>query len=232
MPTGVEGLRAAWSRPWCPARAADRATSGTAAEPRASRAVVASHRLRLRVLVVVGAQPPAEGPRRAGAALGGARPGHPGVAGRRSRPGPRLAVGRGGAQRHPRRLVAAVRPRDHRQDGRAPARNGDSCHREPPGSPLRAAARRGVAAGRHGVHRLRPGRTERPGGGGGEVRPASADRAGRLVLPLCALLAYDLLLRPRMRTWGSTPDEHVMTLPGDEVLAAVMTHCTKGLTID
>ena len=35
-----------------------------------------------------------------------------------------------------------------------------------------------------------------------------------------------------MRTWGSTPDEQVMTLPGDEVLADVMTHCTKGLTID
>lgn len=47
-----------------------------------------------------------------------------------------------------------------------------------------------------------------------------------------ALLAYDLVLRPWMRDWGSTREERRMQLPGDEDVTDVMSHYTKGLTID
>jgi hypothetical protein len=47
-----------------------------------------------------------------------------------------------------------------------------------------------------------------------------------------ALLAYDLVLRPWMREWGSTAEERASTLPGDEVVSDVMAHYTKALTID
>ncbi|WP_052436241.1 hypothetical protein [Georgenia sp. SUBG003] len=57
----------------------------------------------------------------------------------------------------------------------------------------------------------------------------SARRAAAL-LPL--LVAYDLTLRPWMSFWGSTPEERRETLPGDEIAAEVMTHCTKAVTID
>jgi hypothetical protein len=47
-----------------------------------------------------------------------------------------------------------------------------------------------------------------------------------------ALVGYDLLLRPWMRQWGSTREERELALPGDEVPSDVMTHYTKGVTID
>ncbi|KAE8762712.1 hypothetical protein [Georgenia thermotolerans] len=54
-------------------------------------------------------------------------------------------------------------------------------------------------------------------------------RAGVL---LAVLLAYDGLVRPRMRSWGSTPQERAMHLPGDDVVEEVMAHDTKGITIE
>jgi hypothetical protein len=52
------------------------------------------------------------------------------------------------------------------------------------------------------------------------------------VVGLAALVGYDLVLRPWMRQWGSTPEEQAIRLPGDEVPSDVMTHYTKGITID
>ncbi|PFG39168.1 hypothetical protein ATJ97_1663 [Georgenia soli] len=61
------------------------------------------------------------------------------------------------------------------------------------------------------------------------VRPL-ARPAAALLLPL--LLAYDVALRPWMSAWGSTPEERREPLPGDEIVADVMTHCTKAVTIE
>lgn len=60
------------------------------------------------------------------------------------------------------------------------------------------------------------------------VRPLA--RPGAVLLPL--LLAYDVVLRPWMSSWGSTPQERREPLPGDEIVADVMTHCTKAVTIE
>jgi hypothetical protein len=59
--------------------------------------------------------------------------------------------------------------------------------------------------------------------------PGRLVRRAGLVL---ALLAYDGWLRPWMSYWGSTKEERAMGLPGDEVVADVMAHYTKGLTIE
>jgi hypothetical protein len=55
-------------------------------------------------------------------------------------------------------------------------------------------------------------------------------RTAAAALPL--VVAYDVALRPWMSTWGSTPEERREPLPGDDVVDAVMTHCTKAVTID
>jgi hypothetical protein len=61
-----------------------------------------------------------------------------------------------------------------------------------------------------------------------------APRTARVLLAAVgvALVSYDLLLRPWMRDWGSTGEERDNRLPGDEVVTDVMSHYTKGLTIN
>lgn len=66
----------------------------------------------------------------------------------------------------------------------------------------------------------------------GERRPAHRRTTWARVAGVAALVGYDLVVRPWMREWGSTAEERVMPLPGDEVPSDVMTHCTKGITID
>ena len=45
-------------------------------------------------------------------------------------------------------------------------------------------------------------------------------------------LAYDVFVRPKMLDWGATDDERHRALPGDEIVAGVMDHHTRALTID
>ena len=51
------------------------------------------------------------------------------------------------------------------------------------------------------------------------------------VVGLLGLVGYDSTLRRWMLQWGSTPGEREMTLPGDEIVEAVMTHRTRAVTI-
>jgi hypothetical protein len=57
---------------------------------------------------------------------------------------------------------------------------------------------------------------------GATLRNMSRDRAGarllRLVAPSAALALYALWIRPRMLTWGATPEEATCTYPGDELV--------------
>lgn len=65
-----------------------------------------------------------------------------------------------------------------------------------------------------------------------DTRPRGRGMTRVRAAGLAALVGYDLLLRPWMREWGSTAEERTMPLPGDEVPSDVMTHYTKGITID
>ncbi|HEX6129610.1 MAG TPA: hypothetical protein VF071_11375 [Candidatus Limnocylindria bacterium] len=49
---------------------------------------------------------------------------------------------------------------------------------------------------------------------------------------LAAGLAHNLLVRPRLRTWGATTDEARRSLPGDEVMPVVRVQHTRATTID
>jgi hypothetical protein len=54
----------------------------------------------------------------------------------------------------------------------------------------------------------------------------------RLLAGAVALVAYDTLVRPRMLTWGATPEETEARLSGDDIPAEVMTHHTRAVTIE
>jgi hypothetical protein len=54
----------------------------------------------------------------------------------------------------------------------------------------------------------------------------------RLAMAMAALVGYDTFVRPRMLCWGSTVGERHEVLPGDEIVADVMSHHTKAVTID
>lgn len=49
---------------------------------------------------------------------------------------------------------------------------------------------------------------------------------------VCGAIAYRLLLRPRVLTWGATADEAVARLPGDELLEDAAGVATRAITID
>lgn len=59
------------------------------------------------------------------------------------------------------------------------------------------------------------------------MRVARTARVGVL-----AAAVYDSIARPRMLDWGTTKDERCKPLPGDEIVAPVMTHHTRAVTID
>lgn len=49
---------------------------------------------------------------------------------------------------------------------------------------------------------------------------------------VCGAIAYRLLLRPRVLTWGATADEAEARLPGDELLEDAAGVATRAITID
>ena len=49
---------------------------------------------------------------------------------------------------------------------------------------------------------------------------------------VCGAIAYRLLLRPRVLTWGATADEAAARLPGDELLEDAAGVATRAITID
>jgi hypothetical protein len=49
---------------------------------------------------------------------------------------------------------------------------------------------------------------------------------------VAGVVTYDTWLRPRLRDWGSTAEEREKALLGDEVVADVMSHYTRAVTID
>jgi hypothetical protein len=64
-------------------------------------------------------------------------------------------------------------------------------------------------------------------------QPGPSDRSLALLADaLLVAVAYDAVLRPWMRNWGSTASERAMRLAGDDVPADVRAHYTKGLTIE
>ncbi len=54
----------------------------------------------------------------------------------------------------------------------------------------------------------------------------------RLIVTVLGLIGYDTLIRPAILDWGATEAEQRMPLAGDEIVADVMTHHTRALTVN
>lgn len=54
----------------------------------------------------------------------------------------------------------------------------------------------------------------------------------RLALSALGLIGYDGVIRPALLDWGATDAELSMRLPGDDIVADVMSHHTRAVTID
>jgi hypothetical protein len=53
-----------------------------------------------------------------------------------------------------------------------------------------------------------------------------------LFVAAAGLVAYDVLVRPRILDWGATSEETKASLPGDDIAAEVTDHHTRAITIN
>ncbi|MGZ4511601.1 MAG: hypothetical protein ACXVYA_09885 [Mycobacterium sp.] len=54
----------------------------------------------------------------------------------------------------------------------------------------------------------------------------------RFTVSVLGLIGYDTFIRPALSDWGATDAERRMPLPGDEIVADVMSHHTRAVTIN